>query len=67
MALYEVANRETGERARVEAPYAQDACGRMGWLIGHCHVRMLREEPGTDPDARPEWLVDLVKKMEGDA
>jgi len=58
MPLYELTNRETGERARVEAPYAQDACEMVGWLIGNCHVRLLREGPYTNLGARP----DLVKK-----
>ena len=39
MPLYELTNRVTGDRARVEAPYAQDARNAGGWPIGETHVR----------------------------
>ena len=56
MPSYEVTHRRTGERFRVEAPYAQDACTRCGWMIGHCHVQLLREGPYSDMTRAPERL-----------
>jgi hypothetical protein len=53
MPRYRVRNRITGEEHEVEAPYAQDACERLGWLIGDCHVQLVREGPFTDITARP--------------
>jgi len=47
MPLYLVTHRVTDEQARIEAPYAQDACNMLGWLIGDCHVKLLREGPFT--------------------
>jgi len=45
MAEYRITNRVTGERCDVEAPFAQDACELLGWLIGECHVELRREGP----------------------
>lgn len=53
MPRYRVTNRVTGERFEVEAPYAQDACERLGWMIGNCHVKLIREGPFTDLSQRP--------------
>ncbi len=50
MPRYRVIHRVTGEAYEVEAPFAQDACGRLGWMIGDCHVRVLREGPFTGPE-----------------
>ena len=50
MPRYRITNRVTGETAEVEAPYAQDACNRLGWMIGNCHVKLLREGPFTRPE-----------------
>lgn len=53
MPRYGIVNRVTKERAIVEAPYAQDACERVGWMIGDCCVRLLREGPHTDITQAP--------------
>ncbi len=53
MPTYRVTNRVTRETALVDAPYAQDACERMGWLIAYCHVECVREGPYTDLGKAP--------------
>lgn len=50
---YKVTNRVTREVARIDAPYAQDACERLGWLIGYCHVECVQEGPYTDLGRAP--------------
>jgi len=47
MPRYRVTHRATRRAFEVEAPFAQDACDQLGWLIGHCHVELLREGPYT--------------------
>lgn len=47
MPRYRVTHRATRQAYEVEAPFAQDACDRLGWLIGDCHVKLLREGPFT--------------------
>jgi predicted RNA-binding Zn-ribbon protein involved in translation (DUF1610 family) len=53
MPRYRVTNRRTNEAYEVEAPYAADACTACGWMIGHCHVELLREGPFSDIDQAP--------------
>lgn len=48
MPRYRVTNRVTKETQEVEAPYAQVACERLGWMIGNCYVRCVREGPFSD-------------------
>jgi len=48
MPTYRITNRVTKERAQVDAPFAQVACERLGWLIGDCHVELVREGPFSD-------------------
>lgn len=48
MPRYRMMNQVTKEVYEVEAPYAQDACERLGWMIGNCHVKCIREGPFTD-------------------
>ena len=43
MPCYRVTNRVSGEAYSVEAPYAQDACEALGWMIGDCHVREVHD------------------------
>lgn len=47
MPKYRIENRVTKEVAEVEAPFAQTACEMVGWVIGNCYVKLLREEPFT--------------------
>ncbi len=58
MPRYRVTNRVTREAYEVEAPFAQAACERLGWMIGDCHVKTLREGPYSDVGQRPE-RVDI--------
>jgi len=58
MPVYRVTNRITKETYEVEAPYAQNACEKVGWLIGDCHVQQLRETPFTDLSASPRRVED---------
>lgn len=48
MPRYRVTNRVTKETTEVEAPFAQVACERLGWMIGNCHVECIREGPFSD-------------------
>ena len=62
MPTYRITNRVTKERAQVEAPFAQVACERLGWLIGNCHVELIREGPYSDMGKRP---IVISPKKEG--
>ena len=52
MPCYMVTNRITKEKHEVEAPSAQAACEKAGWLIGHCHVVKL-----TSPTAALDAII----------
>ncbi len=54
MPRYRVTNRITKEACEVEAPFAQDACELLGWMIGDCHVQLLRESPFTNLAFQPQ-------------
>jgi len=41
MKLYFIKNRITGERNKVEANSAQEACEMLGWLISYCYVEII--------------------------
>ena len=62
MPTYRITNRITKERAQVEAPFAQVACERLGWLIGNCHVELIREGPYSDMGKRP---IVISPKQQG--
>ena len=62
MPKYRVTNRITGEQFEVEAPYAQDACDQLGWTIGDCHVKVLREGPFADLSQRPMKLKEAKRE-----
>lgn len=52
MPLYRITNRTIKETVEVQAPFAQDACERAGWMIGDCFVEMIVERPaGLAPEA----------------
>jgi len=65
MPTYRVTNRVTRERAEVEAPYAQTACERVGWMIGNCFVELIREGPYSDMGKRPVILRPREVKDNG--
>lgn len=58
MPRYYVENRATGEAYEVEAPYAQDACERVKWMIGNCYIEVIREGPLTKIEEPPKKLRD---------
>ena len=62
MPTYKVTNRITKERAQVDAPFAQTACELLGWMIGNCHVELIREGPYSDLSKRP---IIISPKKEG--
>jgi len=66
MPRYRIMDRETRERYEVEAPFAQDACEQLGWMIGHCYVEMLREGPFSGMSQAPLRLESEHDGRTGD-
>jgi len=56
MPRYRIKHRPSGGFREIEAPFAQEACNLAGWMIGNCHVDMVREGPTTYPQ-QPEILT----------
>lgn len=56
MPRFQVTNRITGATFEVEAPRAQDACEKLGWLIDHCGVEQRRTGPWTRGESPPHSL-----------
>ena len=48
MPRYKIENRETKEAHEVEAQSAQEACGKLGWMIGGCYVKQIPAVPKRD-------------------
>ena len=48
MPRYRIENRVTKEVVEVSAPFAQTACEKVGWAIGNCYIKLLREGPFTN-------------------
>jgi hypothetical protein len=44
---YTVRNRATHEEHVVVADSAQEACEKLGWMIGDCYVRAVRAKEST--------------------
>jgi len=64
MPTYRITNRVTGEVEIVVAPYAQDACELLGWLIGNCHVQAVRDSAGADkPDGLDDETREFLRKL----
>lgn len=61
MPTYRITHRLTHETHTVDAPFAQDAAERLGWLIGDCHVLLLRETPYTDLTQQPQHIETPTK------
>ena len=53
MPRFRVENAVTGDVFEVEAAYGQDACARVGWHIGFCHVKCIRDGPHTHLEQEP--------------
>jgi hypothetical protein len=49
---YQIGNRITGETKHVQAYSAQEACQKLGWLIGNCWVRRAK---GYNSKGEPIW------------
>lgn len=56
MPRYRITNRAKKETYEIEAPFAQDACEQLGWLIGECFVTCIREGPFTNIRKNPEKI-----------
>lgn len=73
MAIYEVVNRQTKERIRVQASSAHTACEAHQWPMAECHVYRIRDDGSKvliveDVDAdplNPESLVHPYTAEDG--
>lgn len=61
--IYEVINRDTGEKSYQPATNAEDACKQAGWLIGDCFVREQKPRHKPVPDHEPLVLVKIPCKV----
>lgn len=68
MPTYRITHRVTRESYTVDAPFAQDATERLGWLIGDCHVARLPERPAPPqrPDPSAEYDLHVIPCQHGD-
>ncbi|GAI78175.1 unnamed protein product [marine sediment metagenome] len=57
--IYEVTNRDTGERHLAISYNAQDACKQAGWLIGDCFT--VEQKPTRKPT--PDGETGLLYKV----
>jgi len=57
MPLYQVTNKIMKETYQVEAPFAQDACERLGWMIDACSVELFKDSPFSSLSASPRPVV----------
>jgi len=63
MPRYLVQNRVTKETYEVEAPFAQDACEKLGWTIGDCYVKLLREGPFSHLSEKPRRVKEGIGSL----
>lgn len=56
--IYEVTNKNTGQKSYQAAPTAQDACTQAGWMIGDCFT--LYQKPRHKPIPNHQSIL-LVK------
>ncbi len=57
--IYEVTNRDTGERHLAVSYNAQDACKQAGWLMGDCFI--VEQKPTRKPT--PDGETGLLYKV----
>lgn len=57
--VFEVNNKQTGEKSFQVASNAQDACKQAGWLIGDCYVNPQRPHHKTGLDGRTIQLATI--------
>lgn len=65
MPRYRVENRETKEVYEIEAPFASIACLRMGWLVGDCYIKCIREGAFTNISEPPLKIKGMKMRAEG--
>jgi len=42
--LYKIKNRITGEEKEIGAKSAQEACWKLGWMVGGCYVQEIGKQ-----------------------
>ncbi|MBA7643198.1 hypothetical protein ES703_50917 [subsurface metagenome] len=57
--IYELHNRNSGERHYSVATNAQDACSLAGWQIGDCFVTEVKEQRGHSKAGDPPLKVKI--------
>ena len=57
--IYEVTNRETGEKSFQPATTAEKACKQAGWLVENCFTALAIERWKPVPDHDPVHLIRI--------
>lgn len=57
--IYEINNRETGEKSYQPATTAEDACKQAGWLIGNCFVIEVKPQRKPTGDGHSALMVKI--------
>ena len=58
MKTYRITHRIDGDRITIEAESAHEACAKMDWMIGHCHVEELEPITPWCPECRGLVRID---------
>lgn len=61
--VYEITNRNTGEKSWQAASNAHDACKLAGWIIGDCYIEEEKPRYKPVPDHDPICLVKIPCKV----
>ncbi len=61
--IYELTNKDTGERHLSVSDNAQDACKQASWLIGGCYVREVKPERKARKDDHSALMVKIPCKV----
>jgi len=57
--IYQLTNRNTGEKSHQAATTAEDACKQAGWLIGDCFVREVKPQRKAKKDNHSALMVKI--------
>jgi len=57
--IYELTNKDTGERHLSVSDNAQDACKQAGWIIGDCFVREVKPQRKARGDNHSALMVKI--------
>ncbi|MBA7563525.1 hypothetical protein ES708_05184 [subsurface metagenome] len=57
--IYELTNKDTGERHLSVSTNAQDACKQAGWLIGDCYVNQQKPKRKAGGDGHSALMVKI--------